>query len=43
MINKQKVPLITGIARQDSCYLAKFMLEKGYIFNGFRVAVGKEN
>jgi len=34
--NKQKVALITGVTGQDGCYLAEFLLEKGYIVHGVK-------
>lgn len=35
-MNKNKVALITGITGQDGCYLAEFLLQKGYIVHGIR-------
>jgi GDPmannose 4,6-dehydratase len=31
-----KVALITGITGQDGCYLAEFLLEKGYVVHGIK-------
>ncbi len=34
--SKQKVALITGVTGQDGCYLAEFLLEKGYLVHGIK-------
>jgi len=36
MMNNKKIALITGITGQDGSYLAKFLLEKGYIVHGIK-------
>ena len=36
MIMKSKVALITGITGQDGCYLAEFLLKKGYLVHGIK-------
>lgn len=33
---KQKIALITGITGQDGAYLAKFLLDKGYVVHGIK-------
>lgn len=33
---RQKVALITGITGQDGAYLARLLLEKGYVVHGIK-------
>jgi len=35
-MESQKIALITGVTGQDGSYLAKFLLEKGYVVHGLR-------
>lgn len=35
-MSRNKIALITGITGQDGCYLAEFLLQKGYIVHGIR-------
>jgi GDPmannose 4,6-dehydratase len=35
-MSKNKIALITGITGQDGCYLAEFLLQKGYTVHGIR-------